>query len=96
MCDVISTSVHSHFKIGTQALRYIFDTSMHYYKQNNLDTSQRQPLGVTRQLNFYEPQIGEQVDIVKPYITSTGYCCWTRATFLAKENKKYTVKYSNT
>jgi hypothetical protein len=33
---------------------------------------------------------------VKPYITSTSYCSWTRGILVSKENKKYTVKYDNT
>jgi hypothetical protein len=36
------------------------------------------------------------VDVVKPYITSTSFCCWTRGILLSKDNKKYTVKYENT
>ncbi len=69
---------------------------MDYYKHNNLDTSLKHPLGFNRKLNYYEPEVGEEVDVVKPYITSTGYCAWTRGTLLSKENKKYTVKYHNT
>lgn len=36
------------------------------------------------------------MDVVKPYITSTSYCTWTRGILISKENKKYTVKYENT
>lgn len=47
-------------------------------------------------MNWFEPEVGDRVDVVKPYITSTSFCSWTRAVLLAKENKKYTVKYDNT
>jgi len=51
--DLIGVVVRSQFRIGTQALRFIFDTNTNYYKQNNLDSTNRQPLGATRQLNYY-------------------------------------------
>jgi hypothetical protein len=34
--------------------------------------------------------------VVKPYVTSTSYCAWTRGSLVAKEGKKYIVKYANT
>lgn len=40
--------------------------------------------------------MGEDVDVVKPYVTSTSYCAWTRGTLIAREGKKYTVRYVNT
>lgn len=72
------------------------DTSMEYYKHHSLDPLLRHPLGINRKLNYYEPEVGEEVDVVKPYITSTSYCAWTRGTLIAREGKKYTVKYANT
>ena len=48
-----------------------------------------------RKLSFYEPEVEEEVDVVKPYITSTSYCAWTRCKIISKENKKYTLKYHN-
>ena len=33
--------------------------------------------------------------MVKPYITSSSYCSWTRCKVINKDNKKYTIKYHN-
>lgn len=40
--------------------------------------------------------MGEEVDVVKPYVTSTSYCAWTRGTLVARDGKKYILKYANT
>lgn len=53
--DVIERSVHSEYRVGSEALRCIFDLNMEYYKHNNLDTSLRNPLGLNRKLNYYQP-----------------------------------------
>ena len=36
------------------------------------------------------------MDVVRPYITSTSYCGWTRGILVERENKKYVIKYDNT
>lgn len=94
--DVIERAVLSEYRVGSEALRCIFDLNMEYYKHNNLDPSLRNPLGLNRKLNYYQPEVGEEVDVVKPYVTSTSYCAWTRGRLLSIDNKKYTVKYQNT
>lgn len=94
--DIILKSVEKEFKVGSEALRCIFDFSSEYYKHNRLDPSLKNPLGLGRPLNWYEPEVGEAVDVVKPYITSSSFSGWTRGILLSKENKKYTVKYDNT
>ena len=93
--DVIDTAIRTQFRVGSMAVRAIFDTNNNFYKQNNTDTNQRFPIGQNRPLSWMEPEVGEQVDVVRPYITSTGYCAWVRGTLLSKEGKKYTVKYEN-
>lgn len=82
--EIITQATESDFKIGHEALRCIFDTNNEYYKHTNLDLTGRQPLGEDRPLNWYEPEVGEAVDVVKPYITSTGFCGWTRGVLVAK------------
>ena len=94
--DAIDTALRTQFRVGSVTLRQIFDCNANLYKQNNLDTNQRYPLGPNRLIDFMEPEVGQDVDVVKPYITSTGYCAWTRGTLIGKEAKKYTVKYDNT
>ena len=74
----------------------IFDYGSDFYKHNNLDPTLKFPLGQNRPLNWYEPEVDSNVDVVKPYITSTSFCCWTRGALISKEPKKYTVKYENT
>ena len=91
--DVITKSASSEFRVGSEALKAIFDCSSDYYKHSNQDPSLKFPLGHNRKLNWYEPEVGESVDVVKPYITSTSFCSWTRGILVGKENKKYTVKY---
>ena len=91
--DAINTAIETKFRVGSITLRQIFDCNANLYKQNNLDTNQRYPLGINRTLNYIEPEVGEDVDVVKPYLTSTGYCAWTRGTLVGREGKAYTVKY---
>jgi hypothetical protein len=52
-CDVIDRAIDSEFKAGSEALRFLLDTSMEYYKHHSLDPSLRHPLGVNRKLNYY-------------------------------------------
>lgn len=68
---------------------------MEFYKHNNLDPTLKYPLGMNRKLNYYQPEVGEEIDVVKPYVTSTSYCGWTRGVLISKD-KKYTVLYANT
>lgn len=82
--DVIDRTIDSEFRTGSEALRFLMDTSMEYYKHHSLDPTLRHPLGINRRLNYYEPEVGEEVDVVKPYVTSTSYCAWTRGTLLAR------------
>lgn len=94
--DIINKSIAAEFKIGSEALKMIFDSTLDYYKYNNQDPTLKYPLGHNRALNWYEPEEGENIDVVKPYITSTSYCGWTRALLVEKANKKYVLKYENT
>ena len=94
--DIINKSLSQEFRVGSQALKVIFDTACEYYKHNNLDPTLRYPLGINRQLNWYEPEAAQSIDVVKPYISSTNYCGWSRGILLEKESKKYVLKYDNT
>lgn len=93
--DIIKISVSKRFAVGTEALRNIFNTEAEFYKHSRLDIESRFPLGKRHPLHYYEPEVGEECDIVKPYISSITYCGWTRCTVIAKEGKKYLVKYAN-
>ena len=77
-------------------MRYIFDFNNSFYKSAHLDPNLDFPIGVERPLANYTPEIGETCDVIKPYITSTSFCVWTRCAVLAYENGKYTVQYENT
>ena len=51
--DIIDRVVESEFRVGTEAIRLIMDTSMEYYKHHSLDPTLRHPLGLNRKLNYY-------------------------------------------
>jgi hypothetical protein len=55
-----------------------------FYKHSNIDSNMKYPLGYNRKLTWYEPENEEEIDVVKPYITSTSFCSWTRGTLLSK------------
>lgn len=51
--DIIARSVANEYRIGSEALKVIFDPSFEYYKHNNLDPSLKYPLGCNRKLNWF-------------------------------------------
>lgn len=51
--DIISKAVANEFRVGSEALKIIFDNTCDYYKHNNLDPSLKYPLGFNRKLNWY-------------------------------------------
>lgn len=51
--DVIDRVIDSEYRWGSEALRYLLDSNMEYYKHHNLDPSLRHPLGLNRKLNYY-------------------------------------------
>ena len=53
--DIINKSISLQFRVGSEALKLIFDASCDYYKHNSLDSSLKFPLGLNRRLNWYEP-----------------------------------------
>lgn len=81
--------------IGADALRYIFDASQTFYKGARIDQNSEYPLGLTRPLQKYTPQVGEECDVIRPYITSVGTCWWTRCKVTSFENGKYGIEYLN-
>lgn len=76
--DIIICSINNYFLVGFDALRSIFNTNAEFYKKANVDLAMKFPLGIHRPLINYEPKVGEECDVVKPYITSTSYCGWVR------------------
>lgn len=63
-------------------MRFVFNPSSEFYKTSNIDMSLNYPLGKDRPFEQYNPMEGEDCDTVKPYITSTSFCGWTRCTVL--------------
>jgi len=51
--DIIDRVIENEFRVGTEAIRFIMDTSMEYYKHHSPDPSLRYPLGLNRKLNYY-------------------------------------------
>ena len=94
--DLLIKSIRNSLNIGFDAMRCIFDFNNNFYKSAHLDPNLDFPIGKERALPNYTPEIGETCDVIKPYITSTSYCVWTRCTVLSYENGKYTVQYINT
>lgn len=82
--------------MGYDALRFIFNSSSEFYKTARADLGLKFPIGVSRPLERYEPAPGEECDVVRPYITSTSFCGWTRCTVLEVDAGKYTLQYVNT
>ena len=77
---LIKLSIESEYQVGFDAIRLIFCHNSEFYKTANLDPTLNYPLGKDRPLVQHFPKVGEECDVVKPYITSTGFCGWTRCT----------------
>jgi hypothetical protein len=61
-----------------------------------LDRNLDFPIGRANPLPRYHPQINEECDVVKPYITTTSPCTWVRCTVLSiSNNGVYIIKYCN-
>ena len=56
--DVIRVSVSKGFTVGTESLRNIFDTSQEYYRHVHIDMELKYPIGYSRPLENYKPEIG--------------------------------------
>ena len=80
--EAILISIRWEFRVGFDAIRCIFNTAADFYKGNRNDMSLKYPLGVNRPLSNYSPSIGEECDVVRPYITSNNICGWTRCKVL--------------
>ena len=80
--EAITLSISKDFRVGFDALRCVFNTASEFYKTNRNDMSLKHPIGLNRPLSNYSPKIGEECDVVRPYITSTSFCGWTRCTVL--------------
>lgn len=89
-------AIGNDFRVGFDAMRFIFNLNADYYKSANLDLSLAYPIGKDHPLPQYSPAAGEECDVVRPYITSTSFCGWTRCTVLEVDNNKYTLQYANT
>jgi hypothetical protein len=93
--DTIRIAVRRKFWVGVEALRNIFNTEAEFYKHARLDSELKYPLGIRHPINNYRPEVGEECDIVKPYLSNITYCGWTRCTVIAKDGNKLIVKYAN-
>lgn len=61
-----------------------------------LDRNLDFPIGRANPLPRYSPQVNEECDVVKPYITTTSPCSWVRCTILSiNSNNTYTIKFAN-
>lgn len=95
ICNVIRITAKYEFKIGFDSLRFVFNLNSEFYKSANLDASLAFPIGRDRPLQQYRPAVGEVCDVVRPYITSTSICGWTRCIVREIANTKYTIEYLN-
>lgn len=88
--------LRSRFVLSVEVLRYLYDLNAEFYKFNNLDRALDFPLGRAHPLPRYQPQINEECDVVRPYITMISSCNWVRCTVLAiNGNGHYIVRYGN-
>ena len=98
--DLIDTaiviSIRKDFRVGFDALRMVFNCNSEFYRTARNDSTLKYPIGLQRPLPKYCPAIGEECDVVRPYITSTSFCGWTRCTVLEIDGNKYTLQYINT
>jgi hypothetical protein len=94
--DVISISIEKSYIVGYDAMRSIFSASELLYRTAHIDANSQYPLGPERPIKRYLPAAGEDCDVIRPYITSIGYCNWTRCTVLEVEGDKFTIQYANT
>ena len=77
-------------------IRWFYDINVGFYKFNNLDRSLEFPLGRNHPLPRYHPQLNEECDVVKPYLTMISSCNWVRCTVLSVNAiGQYTIRYGN-
>lgn len=58
ICAVIRISIHTDFRVGFDAMRYVFNLNSEFYKTANLDLGLAYPIGKDHPLKQYIPQIG--------------------------------------
>jgi hypothetical protein len=96
MLKIIDYAIQHRFVVGSESLRMLFDSNAEYYKYNMLDRNIDYPIGRDNPLERYFPEVNEECDVVKPYITTTSPCGWVRCLVLnITNNGVYTVKYAN-
>lgn len=55
ICEIIKISISLEFRVGFDAMRFVFNCSSDYYKTANIDMSLVYPLGKDRPLQQYSP-----------------------------------------
>lgn len=79
---IVLLSTNSRFLYGLEALRIIFNIKAEFYDYNNLDRTLEFPIGKENSLPRFVPELNEECDAVRPYLSCTSAITWTRCLFL--------------
>lgn len=79
---IVLLAVNSRFVYGLEAMRVIFNSKSEFYEYNNLDRALAYPIGRENPLPGFVPTINEECDVVRPNLSCTTVCTWSRCLFL--------------
>ena len=93
---ILFVGLNSRFSYGLEAARHIFNVKAEYYEYNCIDRNLDFPIGRLHPLPKFVPTINEECDVLKPYVTCTAPCVWTRCLVLnSNEQGVTTIKFAN-